>query len=308
MGLATCQSPGPGALWGTGWGGAPVARRSGGTCHRPHSCPRHGESKKFFFLHHDLASAHLWANPWAAPGHQPRECTVFSRTLMQTTGWKDFKSTSGVAPLQDFPAGQPWCCCLAVYSVATNDYKGTATKVSHLPLGMSAGSVRLLCLLTFQQPYSLKPPGASLGTLPRHPICSRFTLGWCTPVPCSILPLQPSLPPWLGSSSGHSPLAGSHGLGPHKPGHSWCLQAGVVHFFSLWLAGCPTSQPTPSTFLSTSTCRHGTTTKMGAVADYSNAWMRLRVQTTTHHAHGWQALLECAAQYNLSQLSPLQGG
>jgi len=59
-------------------------------------------------------------------------------------------------------------------SVATDNYKGTNDcKGSLLSLwGMSAGSVRLVRLLTFQQPYSLKPPGTSLVMLPCHLICS----------------------------------------------------------------------------------------------------------------------------------------
>jgi len=58
---------------------------------------------------------------------------VLSRALPWTTGWKDFKSTSGVAPLQDFLAGWPWHCCLAMCGVATNDCKGTAAEATHLP-------------------------------------------------------------------------------------------------------------------------------------------------------------------------------
>jgi len=53
----------------------------------------------------------------------------------------------------------------AVCSVATDNCKDGLLS----PQGTSAGSVRLLCLLTFQWPYSLKPPGASPETLPCHP-------------------------------------------------------------------------------------------------------------------------------------------
>jgi len=49
------------------------------------------------------------------------------------------------------------------------------------PQGMSTGSVGLVCSLIFQQPYSLKPPGTSLATLPSHPICK---LHHCPPTAC----------------------------------------------------------------------------------------------------------------------------
>ena len=49
----------------------------------------------------------------------------FSRTLMQTTGRKDFISAGGVGPLQDFPPEPPGHIqCPIVYSVSTNYYKG----------------------------------------------------------------------------------------------------------------------------------------------------------------------------------------
>jgi len=78
-------------------------------------------------------------------------------------------------------------------------------KTSHAPRDTSAGSVGLRCLLTFQHSYPLKPPGASLVTLPHHP----FPLGghgeWHTTAPCSILPL-PTFPSSIWGQLTHSTL------------------------------------------------------------------------------------------------------
>ena len=129
---------------------------------------------------------------------------VLSRALPWTSGWKDFISTSGVVPLQDFLAGWPWHCCLAMYGVATENYEGTAAKATHLPLGTSAGSVRLGGVLTFQPPYSLKPPGASLVTLPCHPSPGGHGDQRATTL-SSVLPLPTSLSSVGGSRLQHSP-------------------------------------------------------------------------------------------------------
>jgi len=66
---------------------------------------------------------------------------VLARALLRTSGWKDFISTSGVGPLQGSPCPQGyehWQC------------------ETQMPTYV-------------QCPYSLKPPGASLATLPCHP-------------------------------------------------------------------------------------------------------------------------------------------
>jgi len=127
----------------------------------------------FYFLHQDAAAVQA-SEGEPLPGHHPPlwAASMLSRALLQTTGWKDFRSACGVGPPQDLPPELlSHVQCLAVCSVATNDYKDTDNCKSSLlsPRDMSAGSVRLLCLLTFQWPYSLKPPGASPETLPHHP-------------------------------------------------------------------------------------------------------------------------------------------
>ena len=94
--------------------------------------------RQFFFFFFFLRHASTTVSPLQGhPCHQG--CRGFARTLTWTYRRKDLISTSGVGPLQDSP-----------------------------PSGTSAGSVRLSCLLTFRQAYSLKPPGTSLGTLPCH--------------------------------------------------------------------------------------------------------------------------------------------
>jgi len=105
-------------------------------------------------------------------------------------------------------------------SVSTDDYKDSVSEASASPQGTSAGSVRLLHLLTFRQPYSLKPPGALLATLPKSPdpwalpisgCC--FTLGRHTTSPKSFYPCMaccPGLAEWqpLGTLHCCRPLQG----------------------------------------------------------------------------------------------------
>jgi len=78
----------------------------------------------FFFLHQDTAA--VWASKGKPlPGHCPPlwAASVLSRALPWTTGRKDFKSTSGVAPLQDFlPVLPGRVQCPAMCSVSTNNH------------------------------------------------------------------------------------------------------------------------------------------------------------------------------------------
>jgi len=161
----------------------------------------------FFFLHQDTAA--VWASEGEPlPGHRPPlwAASVLTRALLQTTGWKDFKSACGVGPLQDSPLEPPGRVqCLAVYSAATNNCKDSLLS----PWGTSAGSVRLLRLLTFQWSYSLKPPGASPGTLPCHPSAvSCITWDGVPPCPAVFYPCILSHPSSVGQLRQHSPQTG----------------------------------------------------------------------------------------------------
>jgi len=102
----------------------------------------------------------------------PRQVGSLELSHRQQEG-KILNPPVGMHPHKTSPARPPSC----VWWRPTDNYKDGLCS----PWGTSAGSVRPLCLLIFQQPYSLKPPGTSQATLPCHLICG---LHHCPPTAC----------------------------------------------------------------------------------------------------------------------------
>jgi len=111
------------------------------------NCVRYLVLQSFFFFFLHRGATFLTAAPHTGLGPQQRLAAPFSgsgvlsRALLQTSGWKDFISTSGVGSLQGFLCLQGYKCWQCETWAPTY----------------------------FWHPYSLKPPGASLVTLPCHP-------------------------------------------------------------------------------------------------------------------------------------------